>query len=176
MALDSGNMRFMRIFPRSGGIKRQWDNRKRRFSGLSDATSPVTLRNEANIIIQYYLVLVAFPMTPKIHDLNDLELPFYVKFSLLRTVLSQFILHTCCRAYLQNIFLVSRDQQRCAEADRDPQNIWNSRKQRIFRRHYIVGILTNKANISIQYYFVSYCLSTDSKTRDVEWPRMAILR
>jgi len=32
----------------------------------------------------------------------------------------------------------------------DPQNIWNLRKKlRIFRRRYIVGILTNKANVSI---------------------------
>jgi len=25
-------------------------------------------------------------------------------------------------------FVVSRDQQRCAEVDRDPQNIWDQRK------------------------------------------------
>jgi len=32
----------------------------------------------------------------------------------------------------------------------DPQSIWNPRKKlRLFRRRYIVGILTNKANISI---------------------------
>jgi len=34
-------------------------------------------------------------------------------------------------------------------ADRDPQNIWNPQKKRIFRTCYIVGTLTNKANISI---------------------------
>ena len=34
--------------------------------------------------------------------------------------------------------------------DCDPQNIWNPQKKlRIFCRRYIVGILTNKANISI---------------------------
>ena len=33
---------------------------------------------------------------------------------------------------------------------------------------YIVGILTNKANIIIWYYLVPYRLSTDSKTRDLE--------
>ena len=44
---------------------------------------------------------------------------------------------------------------------------------RIFGRRYIIGILTNKANISIQYYLVSYRLSTDS--RYLEWPWMAIL-
>jgi len=39
----------------------------------------------------------------------------------------------------------------------------------IFRRRYIVGILTYKANIST-YYLVPYRLSTDSKARDLEWP------
>jgi len=35
-------------------------------------------------------------------------------------------------------------------ADHDPQNLWNPQKKlRIFRRRYIVRILTNKANISI---------------------------
>jgi len=45
-------------------------------------------------------------------------------------------------------------------------------KNRIFCRRYIVGTLTNKANISIEYYIVpiKYRLSTDSKTRDLEWP------
>jgi len=38
---------------------------------------------------------------------------------------------------------------------------------------HIVGILTNKVNISIEYYLVPYRLSTNSKTRDLEWPRMA---
>jgi len=33
---------------------------------------------------------------------------------------------------------------------------------------YIVGTLTNNANIIIQYYLVPYRLSTDSKTRDFE--------
>jgi len=36
----------------------------------------------------------------------------------------------------------------------------------------IAGILTSKANISIVYYLlcITYRLSTDSKTRDLEWP------
>ena len=40
--LDSGNIRFMRILAGVRWrwyVKRQWGNRKRRFSGLSDATS-----------------------------------------------------------------------------------------------------------------------------------------
>jgi len=34
-------------------------------------------------------------------------------------------------------------------ADCDPQNIWNPRKNWIFRRRYIVEILTNQANIIV---------------------------
>jgi len=39
-----------------------------------------TLGNEANIIIWYYLVPVAFPLTLTYMTLNDFEWPFYVKF------------------------------------------------------------------------------------------------
>jgi len=42
MNLVSGDVRFMRIFAGvlwRGGVKRQWGNRKRRFSGILDATS-----------------------------------------------------------------------------------------------------------------------------------------
>ena len=42
MTLDSGDIRFMRIFPGvlwTGGVKRQWGNRKRQFSGILDTTS-----------------------------------------------------------------------------------------------------------------------------------------
>jgi len=46
----------------------------------------------------------------------------------------------------------TRDQRRCTEADRDPQNIWDREILRIFRRRYIVRILTSKTNISISYY------------------------
>ena len=40
----------------------------------------------------------------------------------------------------------------------------------IFRGRYIVGTLTNKANIIIYYYLALYRLSSESKTRDFEWP------
>jgi len=67
----------------------------------------------------------------------------------------------------------TRDQWRSAGggvADRDPQNIW------ILRKYCgSFGTLTNKANIIILYYFVPDRLSTDSKTRDFEWRRIAIL-
>jgi len=69
----SGNITFMRIFlgflGDRGGVRRQ-----RRF--------------------QDFRTLVAFPLTLKYMTLNDLEWPFYVKFSLLRTALSEIILHS----------------------------------------------------------------------------------
>jgi len=44
----------------------------------------------------------------------------------------------------------TRDQRRCAEVDRDPQNNWNPRKKlRILHSRYIVGTLANKANIIV---------------------------
>jgi len=53
VTLVVGSIRFMWIFagvPWRWGIKREWGNRKCRFSGLSDAVFG-TLGNEANIII-----------------------------------------------------------------------------------------------------------------------------
>ena len=56
-------------------------------------------------------------------------------------------------------FVVQRDQQRCVEADYDLQNIWDPWKDRgsfVAKswRSYIFGTLTNKANITIEYYLV----------------------
>jgi len=52
----------------------------------------------------------------------------------------------------------------------DPQSIWSPQKNCGSFVDAIFGILTNKANISIYYYSVPYRISTDSKTRDLEWP------
>jgi len=52
---------------------------------------------------------------------NDLEWSFYDKCSLLRTAFRHKLTFTVESVY-------TRDQRRCAEADRDPQNIWNLRK------------------------------------------------
>jgi len=52
MTLVFGNVNFLRTFaavPWRWGVKRQWGNRKRRFSGLSDVTSSAP--NEADVII-----------------------------------------------------------------------------------------------------------------------------
>jgi len=65
------DIRFMRIFAGirwRGGVKRQWGNRQRRFSGTLDDVFG-TLGNEANIIIQYYLVPCRLSIAPKIYDL-----------------------------------------------------------------------------------------------------------
>jgi len=60
MSAVPGNIRFMRIFagvPWRRGVKRQWSNRKHRFSGLSDVfgTWPTLLYS-----ISYSLI--AFPL------------------------------------------------------------------------------------------------------------------
>jgi len=56
----------------------------------------------------------------------------------------------------RNIFVVSREQQRCAEADRDLQNIWDPQKdcgsfvnEKLCRALYVIRTLTSKANIII---------------------------
>jgi len=86
--LVSGDIKFVRIFAGvlyRGGVKRQWGNRKRRFSWLSDATSSAigTLGNETNIIIQYYLDPCRLSSDPKNMTLNDLDGLFGVKFCFL---------------------------------------------------------------------------------------------
>ena len=53
-------------------------------------------RGLRNIFMLYYFVSCRLSTHSKIHDL---EWPFYVKFSLLRTALSKIILHTYRRAY-----------------------------------------------------------------------------
>ena len=76
MTVASGNIGFMLIFagvPWRRGVKRQWGNQKRRFTGLSDATFG-TLGNEAKAIIYSIIeALVAIPLTPKYMTLNDCE-------------------------------------------------------------------------------------------------------
>jgi len=73
VGLVSGNIRFMRIFAGvlwRGGIKRQWGNRKHWFFMACGRYVFGTLQNEANIIIQYYLVPCRLSSDPKIYDLE----------------------------------------------------------------------------------------------------------
>ena len=131
MTLVFGNIRFRptRIFagvPWRGSVKRQWGNRKRRFSGLSGATKNCyifgTLGNdEANIIIWYYLVPCRLSTDPKIHDL---EWPCMAILHKIFTITINPLRIFCFTHVLQSLF-ISRDQRRYAEADRDPRNIWD---------------------------------------------------
>jgi len=71
--LVSGDVRFVRIFAGvlwRGGVKRQWGNRKRRFFRAFGRYVFGTLGNEANIIIQYYLLPCCLSSDPKIYDLE----------------------------------------------------------------------------------------------------------
>jgi len=86
----------MRIFAEvhwRRGVKRQWGNRKRRFSGLSEFCVFGTLGNRPTLLayIVFIQSLVAFLLTQKCVTLNDLEWPFYVKFSLLQTALFTYL-------------------------------------------------------------------------------------
>ena len=113
MTLDSGNIRFVRLFPGvpwTGGVKRQWGNLKRRFSGLSDTD-------------------------PKIHDL---EWPFHVQFLIVTITnrVSAITLHTYCRA-IYRIFLydvTSKDVRKRKVKLRSAEYCGSAKGLRIFRR------------------------------------------
>jgi len=73
MTVVSGNIRFMRIFAGvhwTWGVKRQWDNRKRRISRPVDATSSASKEIRPTLLYSIILSLVAFPLTPKYMTLN----------------------------------------------------------------------------------------------------------
>jgi len=108
------------------------------------------------------------------------EWPFHVQFSIFTITnrVSAIRLHIYCRA-IYRIFLLydvtSRDVRKRTVKTviriilRTRERIADLASTKSCGR-YIVGTLTNKANITIYYYLVPDCLSTDSKTRDLEWP------
>ena len=63
----------------------------------------------------------------------------------------------------------------CGSGPWSAEYLGSAEKLRIFRRRYIVGTLTHKANsiIIVVLSVLSDHTSTDSKTRDLEWRRMA---
>jgi len=91
-----------------------------------------------------FLVFCRLSTDPKIHDLEWQPLR------------NDFYILTVESAY-------THDQLRRAEAHRDPQNIWDPRKNcgSFVYAIYIVGTLTNKANISIQYYLRRHVWSSE---------------
>ena len=62
-----------------------------------------------------------------LNDLECLEWPFYVKFSLLRTAIDSYYLLIFRRVCLHTHVTSGGVRKRIA--DRHPQNIWNSRKK-----------------------------------------------
>jgi len=106
ITLDSGNIRFMRIFvrvPWKGGVIQQWGNRKRVFSGFRT----LRIRHLRKWGQHYYVVLFSplspFHLTPKYVTLNDLEWLLNGHFTLyvhyyelpLVTYLLSFVYYTC---------------------------------------------------------------------------------
>jgi len=116
------------------GAKRQWGNRKHWAFGRHIFG---TLGNDANSVSVIYLVCCRLSpfyqvTNPKRHDLEWLEWPFYVKFSLLRTDLESIIVDFDSITHLftvQSVYInVTSGDVGNGVADCDPQNIWNPRK------------------------------------------------
>jgi len=82
------------------------------------------------------------------NDVEWLEWPFYVKFSLLRTDFESCYLLTYCRVYL-HIHVTNGDVRQRSSGSCSAEYLKSTEELQIFRRRYIVGTLTNKANISI---------------------------
>jgi len=126
MTLDSGTIRFMRIFAWvlwRGTVKRQCGSRNRRRLIFRAFRRYVfgTLGNEANFIMQYYFVPCRLSTDPKIHEH---EWPWMAILQYTFTIANSLwviILHTYRWACLYH--RISCYQRRSAEADRDPQNI-----------------------------------------------------
>ena len=130
------------------------------------------LGNDGNIITwYYYLVPCRLSTDPKIPDLE------WLRMAILREIFT--ITNSSLRIYFYlltgELVYITRRSEMCGSEPWSAEYLGSAEGLRIFRRRYIVGTLTNKANIfSIQYYLVHYRLSTDSITRDLEWPWMAI--
>jgi len=110
----------------------------------------------------YYIVGLFSPLSPFHCPQNDLEWPFTLKFSLLRTALWEIIFKLTHLAYRRACFY--------HVTSRDPQNIWDPRKDcgsfvdAIHRRN------LNKIGQHYSIVLLSRHRTPDSKTRDLEWP------
>jgi len=128
MTIVSGNIRFTRIF-----VGVPW----RRESNDSMVIENVDFQRFRTLRLRkwgqrYYIVLFS-PLSPSHWPQNTwpwmtLNGHFTLKFHRYQQRIYAFILHIYCKAYLYNIFVVWRHQQRRAEAKRGPQNIWDPRK------------------------------------------------
>jgi len=111
MTLDSGYIRFMRIFAEF-----------------------------LKIYLNFLLILCLRPYITYTHNSHF----FIIK-------VSCFVYHSYLPIWLLRVVKCMTSRELASGvAECDPQSIWNPRKNLwIFRRCYIVGILTNKANISV---------------------------
>jgi len=155
MSLVSGSTRFMRIFaevPWRGGVRRQYGNRKRRFSGLS------TLRlrdrskwgQQSTLLYSFVKSLVAFPLTPTHMTLNELEWLFYVKFSLLRTAVSAIryigMVELTKALYLVSIeyFCMTSPAEMRASGPWFAEYYRSAKGLRIFRKQKVAGVISSE--------------------------------
>ena len=102
----------------------------------------------------------------------NLEWPFYVEFSLLRTAFQQLgYIFTVESVY---IHVTSGDVRTRSSGPWSAEYFESAEKNCgsfVDATSWELGTLTNKANISIYYYLVPYRHSTNSKTHDhLEWP------
>ena len=155
MTLVSRNIRFMQIFagvPWTWDIKRQWSNRKIDFQGFRTLRLRHLIGNETNIMYSIISSLVAFLLTPKYTTLHDLEWPFYIKFWLLQIALSHTYCRVCLHTWPERLYracLYHVRPEMCGSAQWSAEYLGSAKELRIFRRRYIVGTVTNKANIII---------------------------
>jgi len=145
MTLDSGNIRFMRIFEGFPGEEASND------SGVIESRDFQGFRTLCRWYLskwgQHYYVVLFSPLLPFHWPQNTwpwmVEWPFYVKFSLLRTGFFRVLLAGFdCIFYLftvESIYVsVTCGNVGSGVADRDPQTIWNPRKNcGSFRRRYM---------------------------------------
>jgi len=76
-----------------------------------------------------------------LNDLEWLEWPFYVEFSLLRTDFESYYLLIYCRVCLHT-HVTSGDVRKQSNGQLSAEYLGSAEKLRIFRRRYIVGTLT----------------------------------
>jgi len=152
MTLDSGNMRFMRIFAGlswTGGVKQQWGNRKRIFSRFRT----LRLRHLRKWGEHYYTVLFS-PLSP-FHrpqntwpwmTLNGVNGHFTLNVHYYALPLSNYLLLIYCSLFTLRMWPAEKCGKR-SSGQWSAEYLESAEKLRIFLRRYIVGTLTNKANI-----------------------------
>jgi len=155
VTLDSDNIRFMRIFagvPWRWGVKQQWGNRKRGFSGFRTLRF-WHLRKWSQL---YYIVLFS-PLSP-FHwpqntwpriTLNGLNGHFALNFHYNERPLGNYLLYLFTVESVYTL-VYTWPAEKCGKRSSgqwSAEYLESAEKLQIFRRRYIVGTLVNEANI-----------------------------